>query len=243
VSKLLGRLRSLLIWTAALPVFVIACVVVVLGSFVLRGRALEGLIKGGSRLLLFVCGVRLRVRGRENIVRGRQVVVMMNHVNFLDPFVYQAVFPEPMRGAEEKDHFRWPVYGGTIRRIGMFPIDRRNTEQAVESLRRAAAWLRAHPRFSFGIMPEGTRTLDGRLGPFKRGGFLMALDAGLDIQPVAQKGAFEIVHKGTKVIRPGRLEVTIEPVIASAGYSKENVDELVDRVRRVFLERLGEQAS
>lgn len=88
-------------------------------------------------------------------------------------------------------------------------------------------------------MPEGTRTLDGRLGPFKRGGFLMALEAGLDIQPVVQKGAFEIVHKGTKVIRPGRVEVTIEPIVATAGYTKENVDELVERVRRVFLERLS----
>ena len=238
-SPLLVRVRSLLIWAAALPVFVVACIVVVLASFILRGRALEGLIKGGSRLLLFVCGVRLRVRGRGNLVRDRQVVVMMNHVNFFDPFVYQAVFPGPLRGAEEESHFRWPVYGGTIRRIGMFPIDRKNTVQAVESLRRAASWLRAHPRFSFGIMPEGTRTLDGRLGPFKRGGFLMALEAGLDIQPVVQKGAFEIVHKGTKVIRPGRVEVTIEPIVATAGYTKENVDELVERVRRVFLERLS----
>lgn len=240
MSPLLIRLRSLLIWAAALPVFVIACLVVVVGSFVLRGRALEGLIKGGSRLLLFVCGVRLRVRGRENLVRGRQVVVMMNHVNFFDPFVYQAVFPDPLRGAEEESHFRWPVYGGTIRRIGMFPIERGNTGQAVESLRRAAAWLRAHPRFSFGIMPEGTRTLDGRLGPFKRGGFLMALEAGLDILPVVQKGAFAIAHKGSKVIRPGRVEVTIGPAIAAAGYTKENVDELIERVRRVFLDRLGE---
>ncbi len=240
MSQFLVRLRSLLIWIVALPVFVVACLAVWLGSFVLRGRALEGLIKGGSRAILFVCGIRLRVRGRENVVRGRAVMAMMNHVNFFDPFVFQAVFPEPLRGAEEESHFRWPFYGGALRRIGQFPIDRTNTQQAVGSLRRATAWLRDHPRFSFGIMPEGTRTLDGRLGPFKRGGFLMALDAGLDILPVVEKGAFEIVHKGSKVIRPGRVEVTIEPAIPTAGYTKDNVGELVERVRRVFLDRLGQ---
>lgn len=243
MSSLLVRLRSLLIWIVALPVFVVACLLVWLGSFVLRARLLEALVKGGSRAVLFVCGVRLRVRGRENFVRGRQVVAMMNHVNFFDPFVFQAVFPDPLRGAEEESHFRWPVYGGTIRRLGQFPIDRTNTSQAVESLRRAAVWLGGHPRFSFGIMPEGTRTLDGRLGPFKRGGFLMALETGLDILPVIEKGAFEIAHKGSRVIRPGQVEVTIEPAIATAGYTKDNVGELIERVRRIFLERLGDAGS
>jgi 1-acyl-sn-glycerol-3-phosphate acyltransferase len=240
MSIWLVRLRSVLIWAVALPVFVAACLAVWLGSFVLRGRALEALIKGGSRALLFVCGIRVRTSGRERLAPGRAYVAMMTHVNFFDPFVFQVAFPRPLRGAEEESHFRWPVYGGTIRRIGMFPIDRTNTAQAVESLRRAALWTREHARFSFGIMPEGTRTLDGRLGPFKRGGFLMAIETGLDILPVVEKGAYRINHKGTKVIRPGRIEVTIEAPIPTAGYAKDNVGQLVERVRRVFLERLGE---
>jgi len=239
MSPAFVRLRSLLIWLVALPVFVAVCLAVWLGSFIVRGRALEALVKGGSRVLLFVCGVRVRVAGRENLAPGRAYIAMMNHVNFFDPFVFQAAFPFPLRGAEEESHFRWPVYGGTIRRLGMFPIDRQNTQQAVESLRRAAAWLRGHPRFSFGIMPEGTRTLDGRLGPFKRGGFLMALETGLDILPVVQRGAFAVNHKGSKVIRPGRIDVVIEPAIPTAGLGKDDVDRLIERVRRVFLDRLG----
>jgi 1-acyl-sn-glycerol-3-phosphate acyltransferase len=242
MSTFFVRLRSLLIWIVALPVFVVACLLVWLGSFVLRGRALEALIKGGSRAILFVCGIRVRTTGRERIVPRRAYVAMMNHVNFFDPFVFQVAFPPPLRGAEEERHFRWPLYGGVIRRIGMFPIDRKNTPQAVESLRRAAAWLREHARFSFGIMPEGTRTLDGRLGPFKRGGFLMALETGLDILPVVQRGAYGINHKGTRVIRPGRIEVMIEAPIPTAGYTKDMVGELIEQVRRVFLERLGESA-
>ena len=132
------RLRSFLIWLIALPVFLYGCVLVWLGSFVLRGRGLENLIKAGCRTVLLVCGIRVRTSGGENLVPGRQYVVMMNHVNFFDPLVFQAAFPGLARGVEEESHFRWPVYGGTIRRIGMFPISRKNTQRAVESLRRAA---------------------------------------------------------------------------------------------------------
>jgi 1-acyl-sn-glycerol-3-phosphate acyltransferase len=240
MRTLFDRLRSVVIWLVALPFFLVACVAVWLGSFVLRGRALEALIKGGCRALLVICGVRLRVAGRENLVPGRRYMVMMNHVSFLDPFVFYAAFPGAARGAEEESHFRWPVYGGTIRRIGMFPIDRKNTERAVESLRQAAAWIRERPGFSFGILPEGTRTLDGQLGPFKRGGFLMAIETGLDILPLVERGAYEISRKGSLLIRPGRLDVTIEPAVPVAGYTRETVDELVERVRGVFLSRLGE---
>lgn len=240
MRKILDRLRSLLIWAVALPVFAAACVAVWLGSYAVRGRALESLIKAGCRLILFVCGVRLRVSGRESILPGRQYVAMMNHVNFFDPLVFQAAFPPALRGVEEESHFRWPVYGRVIRRIGMFPISRKDTASAVETLRRAAAWLKERPDVSFGIMPEGTRTLDGRLGPFKRGGFLLAAEAGLDILPVAQKGAFEICRKGSLVIRPGRVEVAIGPAVPTADITKESVGELIERVRRVFLDRLGE---
>jgi 1-acyl-sn-glycerol-3-phosphate acyltransferase len=238
MRALFDRLRSLLIWAVTLPVFVVACVLVWLGSFVLRGRALEALIKTGCRAVLVMGGVRLRITGGENVVPGRQYVAMMNHVNFFDPFTFYAAFPGIARGAEEESHFRWPVYGGTIRRIGMFPIDRKDPGRAVESLRRAAAWVRERPGFSFGIMPEGTRTLDGKLGPFKRGGFLMALETGLDILPIVQRGAFEVARKGSTLIRPGRVEIAIEPAVAVAGYTKETVGELIERVRRVFLDRL-----
>jgi 1-acyl-sn-glycerol-3-phosphate acyltransferase len=232
-------LRSFLIWLIALPLFLYACILVWLGSFVLRGRGLENLIKAGCRTVLLVCGIRVRVGGRENLVHGRQYVVMMNHVNFFDPLVFQAAFPGPARGVEEESHFRWPVYGGTIRRIGMFPISRTNSQRAVESLRRAAAWVRSRPNFSFAVLPEGTRTRDGNIGPFKRGGFLLALETGLDILPLVQMGAYHIARKGSLLIRPGRVDIAIEPVVSTEGYTKENAGELIKRVRGVFLGRLG----
>ena len=99
-------------------------------------------------------------------------------------------------------------------------------------------WVRSRPGFSFVVLPEGTRTRDGRLGPFKRGGFLLALETGLDILPFVQSGAYTINHRGSRLIRPGRVRLTVEPAVPTAGYTKENVGELVERVRSVFLDRL-----
>lgn len=240
MKKFGESLRAFLIWLIALPLFLYGCVLVWLGSFFLRGRGLENLIKAGCRAVLFVCGIRVRTSGAENLVPGHQYVVMMNHVNIFDALVFQIAFPGWARGVEEESHFRWPVYGGTIRRIGMFPISRKNTQRAVESLRRAAAWVRSRPNFSFAILPEGTRTGDGRLGPFKRGGFLLAIEAGLDILPLVQCGAYRVARKGSLLVRPGRVDIAIEPAVPSAGFSKENVDELIERVRGVFLGRLGD---
>lgn len=240
MRKVFERIRSLLIWTVALPTFAGGCVAVWLGSFVLAGPPLERLIKGACRLVLAVCGIRLAVTGRENFIPGRQYVVMMNHVNFFDPFVLYASFPGFARGVEEESHFHWPLYGPTIRRLGMIPISRKNTARAVESLKAAAAWVRSRPDMSVAILPEGTRTPDGRVGPFKKGGFLLALEARLDILPLVLTGADRINRKGSRLIRPGRVEIVVEPAVPTAGHTKDTASALVDEVRSVFLRRLGQ---
>lgn len=238
MTSLADRLRSNAIWAVVLPVFVLLCLLVWLATFVLRGPGLERLIKACCRAVLFLCGVRLRVEGRENFAPPRQSIVMMNHVNFLDPFVFYAAFPGMARGVEEESHFNWPVYGPTIRRLGVIPISRTDTPRAIASLGRSAALIRSRPDYSFAVFPEGTRTLDGRLGVFKRGGFHLAVQTGLDILPLVQIGARRVNHKGTKLIRPGTIRVVLAPAVPVAGYSGDTVGALTDRVRAVFQRHL-----
>jgi 1-acyl-sn-glycerol-3-phosphate acyltransferase len=237
MRRLFDGLRSLLIWAVALPVFAVCCLTILLVALVYRGPRLEPLIKGACRLVLFCCGIRLRAHGRENVVPGRAYIVMMNHVNFFDPLVFYAAFPGPARGVEEESHFRWPLYGAMLRRIGMIPIDRRNHQRAMASLARAAELLRGRAGYSLAILPEGTRTADGRLGPFKRGGFLLALESGLEILPIVQAGAGRINRKGSRLVRPGRVDLFFEPPVSAAGFTRETIDALMDRVREVFLRR------
>jgi 1-acyl-sn-glycerol-3-phosphate acyltransferase len=239
MRRVLEGLRSLLIWGFALPVFAVCCLFILLVALVDRGPRLERLIKACCRFVLFLCGVRVRVAGRENVVPGRAYILMMNHVNFLDPLVLRAAFPGPARGIEEESHFRWPLYGAMLRKIGMIPVDRKNPQRAKASLARAAELIRGRAGYSLAVLPEGTRTPDGRLGPFKRGGFLLALESGLEILPAVQVGAYRINRKGSCLIRPGRVDMFFEPPVSAAGYTRETAGDLTDCVRRVFLRRVA----
>ncbi len=239
MNRIFVHMRSILIWIVALPVFAAACFAVWLGAFVLPGRFLEPLIKGACRLVLFACGIRVRVHGRENAVPGRQYVVMMNHVNFFDPFVLYAAFPGWARGVEEESHFRWPVYGPTIKRLGVIPISRMDSARARASMALAADLVRNRPAYSLAVLPEGTRTPDGELGPFKSGGFHLSLETGLEVLPLVQVGARRINGKGSRLIRPGRIDVFVEPGVPPSEHSKDGVWDFVERVRRIYLDRLS----
>ncbi len=232
-------LRSLALWSVALPVFAACCLLVLTAALIHRGKALDALIKACCKLVLLCCGIRVRTRSGGNMAPGRQYVVMMNHVNFFDPLVFYAGFPGLARGVEEESHFRWPLYGLVLRRIGMIPIARRDTARALESLARAARLVGERPEYSIAILPEGTRSPDGKLGTFKKGGFHLALETGLDILPVIQKGAYAINRKGSLLIRPGVVEMIVCPPLPVAGYAKETLGDLVERTRAVFVETLG----
>jgi len=243
MSRPFESARSLLIWLVAFPVFLVCCLAVLAATFLVRGPRLDRLIKRCCRTVIFLCGIRVRVHGRENIVPGRQYLLMMNHVNFFDPLLFYAVYPGLARGLEEESHFRWPLYGAILRRIGVVPVDRKHPGKSRESLARAAATIRSRPDFSFLVLPEGTRSPDGRLGPFKRGGFILAVEAGLDILPLVQVGAERINRKGSRLIRPGRVDLFIAPAVSSAGFTREDHDGLVARVRAAFLRYIPERPA
>jgi 1-acyl-sn-glycerol-3-phosphate acyltransferase len=235
MKRLLENLRAVLLWIIAFPVFLVCVSSILLTALVYRGRRLEPLIKWSCRMILFAAGIRLRVQGREQVEPGRQYILLMNHVNFFDPFVFYASFPGMARGLEEERHFRWPLYGAMLRRIGMIPVDRGNSAKARASLDRASRLIQARPDFSVLVLPEGTRTRDGKLGRFKSGAFRLAATAGLDILPMVQMGAYRINRKGSRFIRPGRVDVLIGPPIASAGITADGYAVLLERARTWFL--------
>ncbi|MCX6559066.1 MAG: lysophospholipid acyltransferase family protein [Candidatus Aminicenantes bacterium] len=235
MKRILESLRSILLWIVAFPVFIVCVSSILVTALVYRGRRLEPLIKWSCRLILFAAGIRLRVRGREHVEPGRQYIILMNHVNLFDPFVFYASFPGLARGLEEERHFSWPLYGAMLRRIGMIPVDRGNSVKARASLDRAARLIQARPDFSVLVLPEGTRTRDGKLGRFKSGAFRLAAASGLDILPMAQTGGYRINRRGSRMIRPGRVDVLIGPPIPSAGVTADNHAVLLERARAWFL--------
>lgn len=236
IRKIKDYLVSLLIYLVAGLCFCLWAIFLIILSIFYTGPFFERLLKIAGKSVLICAGIRVKMTGIENVDPQKQYVVMMNHINIFDGFLFISRFPGKVRGVEEESHFKWPVYGWLIRRMKMIPINRKSGIKAMSSLKKAIELIRNKKEFSIGVLPEGTRTLTGKLGNFKRGGFLLALEAGLDILPIIQMGSFKINRKKSRIIRPGKVDLVFEKPIPTSGYSKDNIKELIDKTRKVFLQ-------
>jgi 1-acyl-sn-glycerol-3-phosphate acyltransferase len=236
IKKIKENIVSLIIYLYAGICFGLWAFLLILVSVFHTGAIFERLLKTMCKFMIFICGIRVTVKGVENYNPKKQYIIMMNHVNIFDSFLAYSRLPGKARAIEEESHFKWPIYGWMIKRIGLVPINRKSGLKAMSALKKASDIIKEHNEFSFGILPEGTRTVTGKLGEFKKGGFLLAIESGLDILPIIQTGSFYINNKVTKLIRPGKIELIFEKPIPSSNYSKDNVKELIQKTRSVFLE-------
>lgn len=192
-------------------------------------------VRGG----MVLSGIRYRAQGTENILRGRAAVYAVNHASNLEPPVAFAVLRElfPRLGILYKAELRkLPILVWGFDLAGFVPIERGNRDQSLPAIERAADALRGGR--SFMIFPEGTRSRTGELLPFKKGGFILALKAGVPIVPMAIKGARDAMRKGSPIIRPVTVRVRLGEPISTTGMDLENRDELVALVRAKIAEML-----
>lgn len=199
----------------------------------LSKEKLEALLRCFTKQMVWVSGIDLHVHGLENLDRTKSYVVMFNHFNFLDHFVIYDVLKLRLRGLEKEAHFHWPVYGRLMRLIGIIPIPPRgNTEKALESLE--IAKNKINEGYSMLIAPEGTRTVDGNLGSFKKGGFHLAIQTQADILPVVFQGMYAFNKKHSKLLQPGRVDLYIEPAIPTKGLTEQDVTALRNQVENLY---------
>lgn len=178
--------------------------------------------------------------------RGRVSLFMMNHTSMLDAHVACWAIPQPFCGIMHEHHFRVPVYGWLLRRANGIGVVQgaagqraRVAEQVAERVRRGVSVLG---------FPEGRRTQNGRVLPYRNGLFLVARDAGVPVVPLCARGLWAILRRGEWIIRPAPLEVFVGPQVETAGLSDDEVTELAARFRRFtadFVERgaVGEAAA
>jgi 1-acyl-sn-glycerol-3-phosphate acyltransferase len=211
---------------------VLAVLLLVFFPFGIR-EPLLGLAKWAMNLGCRVLGIKVEVSGREKIDRKTPHIYMANHLSFLDGPLLFGLIPQPIRVILKKQVFRLPVIGQGMRYVGFVPVDRKRIRGGKKSIDRAAALMRERG-YSYLIFPEGTRSRDGRLQAFKRGGFFLALTCGASIVPISIAGTYELMPRGTLFARKGRIKVTFHPPVPVEGYTQDNIHLLIDQVRGVI---------
>jgi 1-acyl-sn-glycerol-3-phosphate acyltransferase len=198
---------------------------------------------GGVRLGLWLSGIKIDIHHPENILRDRAAVYAVNHASNVEPPVLFAalsgLFPR-MRILYKAELRKLPILVRAFDLAGFVPLERGNRDQSLPAIERAAHALREGN--SFLIFPEGTRSRTGALLPFKKGGFIMALQAQAPIVPVAIKGARDAMKKGSLIIRPVRVSVSFGAPIESAGLTMDERDALIARVRSAVAALLGAES-
>lgn len=185
-----------------------------------------------SKTILWVCGIRLKVKGLENIIKGQPYIYISNHMSYFDIFALLAVLPVDFKFILKKELIRIPIFGWAVSRARHISIDRDHPREAIKSMNEAASRIKKGTSVLF--FPEGTRS-DGQLLPFKKGAFQLALKSDCDILPLAIENSQHIVPKKSKRIHKGTIYIEIGHPISVDGYSKKNLGELVGLTRDTII--------
>lgn len=191
-----------------------------------------------ARVILRVCGIKVYVKGLDNVDSHEPGIYVANHQSYFDIFALLAYLPVDFRFILKQELMKIPLLGFTLRRAKYIAIDRDDPKKAVKGMNEAAEMVRNGG--SVLIFPEGTRSIDGRLQPFKRGGFHLALKSGCALVPVAIINSRNIVPKGSLRINRGTFGMNIGKPIPVNGYKKRDMNQLMMRVREAIISQMDE---
>ncbi|HXO45135.1 MAG TPA: lysophospholipid acyltransferase family protein [Candidatus Cybelea sp.] len=220
-TLLLGLFFALAI-VLALP-WLILWSVIVANADLMYELAMK-VVRAGNR----IAGIRVRVEGLENVPPG-PCVFISNHVSNADALVLIPAIPRRVAILIKQELFRIPILSIGMRRAQFIPVDRSDREAAAATIDVAVGTLRQG--LSFAIFAEGTRSADGHMRPFKRGGFSVAIRAGVPIVPVAISGTLGMLKKGESIISPGEAVVRFCPAVDASSYTMPRRGELITRVQ------------
>ncbi|AOW91838.1 phosphoserine phosphatase [Rhodococcus sp. WMMA185] len=186
----------------------------------------------GPDLALAICGINLRVEGRENAWSARPAVFMFNHQSSLDTLIIGSVIRRDVTGVAKKEAARDPRFIPVGALLDVAYVDRANSTQARAALSPAVEKLNSG--ISIAIAPEGTRSPTPRLGKFKKGGFHLAMQAGVPIVPIVIHNAGERMWRNSLVAHPGTIDVDVLEPLSTDGWRVADLDKHVDEVRSLF---------
>jgi len=186
-------------------------------------------LRSFGKVALWVAGIRLEVIGLENLNPKKPAIYMANHSTILDIAILLAALPVDLRFMFKQSLAYIPIVGWSMLSTGMIPVKRGAKGPALKSLRKAAKRIKNGVHVI--IFPEGTRTKTGELGELKKGGFLLASLAEVDIIPVHISDTDHVCGRNIPFTKPGTLQITIHPVIPHSKESKAARRQMIQTVQ------------
>jgi 1-acyl-sn-glycerol-3-phosphate acyltransferase len=197
------------------------------------GDGMFHLVRLWAWIVCRAAGVRIRTRWLTKIDRRRSYIIIVNHQSHLDgPVLALGLRGLQFRWIAKRELLKIPLFGHCLHAARNIFIDRANRERAIAGIREGLQRLPGGVSVVF--FAEGSRSDDGRLGPFKKGGFAAAIQSGLPILPVVINGSRRVLPKGSVVFRSGPVDLIVGTPIETTGYGSHQVDNLMRRTRETI---------
>jgi len=222
-------------WIMAAP---IAAIIGFPASFVTGNvRILYALFMWGCRAGIWLAGVRVETVGLERFDHSKSYLFMTNHVSNLDPPIQIPLIPRQTSIMVKQELFKVPILGRAMRMGSLVPVDRGNRDAGIQAVNAAKAVIAKGLPMT--IYVEGKRSFDGKLLPFKKGPFYLAMECGVPVVPMTIVGTHEVMPKGRYAIKPGRVTVIFHDPIEPKDFVSR--DHLMEEVRAAIESGLPEQ--
>ena len=229
------KILSLFLYVSGFLAFILIAALLIISGFLFLPLFYK-IDKLCCHIMLSALLVLPKIKG--GFPSGGTYIIMMNHSSFLDVFIFPLVPRGAWTGITAAENFKIPIFSTIIKRIQAIPIERKNRQAAFESIKQAEDVLKQG--IHIGILPEGTRTLDGKIKPLKKGGFHMAINTNTPIIPVGVSGAFDFKPKNRWWMKPGLVTVNIGDPISINDYTALGVDGLSTKVEKLLKSLSGE---
>jgi 1-acyl-sn-glycerol-3-phosphate acyltransferase len=222
-------LISIGVWIAGMCYFIICLLLTLAFTYLFPERMYDPWIKKMMRFLFVIVGTKVETEGLQHVKRDTTYLFMANHVSLFDLFLLGGYIPGIVRGVEAHNHHKWPLYGWVSRRLGNIPIERESHHNSLASYRKTAHLM--NNGRSMIILPEGHRTLDGQLKPFKKLPFMLVKQTGIPIIPIGLSGMYHLKRKGNWMITPTRIKISFGREITKEQIRDLSIPDLRDYVQ------------
>jgi len=218
-------LHSLYYWVVGLGYFIPVLFILLIRSFFQAPQAYDPWLKRCLNTLFKLINSTPELEFAEDIPVEEPLIFMANHSSLIDIPLLKAIIPGFFLGIIAEDQLKYPLYGSVVKRVGNIPIQRDNIRSSLKSF--SLAKQRLQEGVHIAVLPEGGRSLDGQLIPFKRLAFHFARESSAHIVPMSISGVFKMKNKGSFHLKPGKIIVRFGSIIRAETMADMDLDDIL----------------